>query len=92
MSVCRCGCGRPVTRYRRLRLANACYERWRCRGFPQDIPPAGHGGNDRRRAERIEDYRELRKWRETPEAAAARLGVSVRTVERYEAALRAGAA
>jgi hypothetical protein len=81
-----------VTRYRRLRLANACYERWRYRGFPQDIPRAQGAGNDGRRPGRLEDFRELRQLGETREMAATRLGVSVRTIERYEAALRAGAA
>jgi len=89
--LCRCGCGRPV-KYPRLRLADACYKRWSYRGFPQDVPPAEHGGNDGRRSERLEDYRELREWRQTPEAAAARLGVRPSTIRRYERALEAGAA
>jgi hypothetical protein len=89
---CRDGCGRAVTRYRALVLANACYERWRRAGFPQDIPRPEHAGNDRCRPDRLEDFRELRQLGETREMAATRLGVSVRTVERYEAALRAGAA
>ena len=40
------------------------------------------------RAARLEDYAELRSWGEPMENAAERLGVSFRTAQRYEAALR----
>src|SRR5260221_12238908 len=36
---CRCGCGRPVA-YKRLRLAESCYRRWRHRRYPPPGPPA----------------------------------------------------
>ena len=37
---------------------------------------------------RVEDYAELRGWRETREQAAARLGVTERAAQRYERRLR----
>lgn len=37
---------------------------------------------------RVEDYAELRAWRETREQAAARLGVCDETTRRYDRALR----
>jgi hypothetical protein len=40
------------------------------------------------RAGRIEDYAELRSWGLTRQEAAARLGVTLRTLDRYDADLR----
>lgn len=40
---------------------------------------------------RVEDYAELRSWGLTPAQAAERLGVSYRTVMRYQTALRSAA-
>ena len=40
------------------------------------------------RAGRIEDYLELRSWGLTRRQAAERLGVTIRTTQRYDAALR----
>ena len=75
---CRCGCGRPAV-YLRCRLALACYQRWRAHGYPEDIPaPFAF------RAARIESYLELRAWGLTRPQAAQRLGVTVRTIWRYE--------
>jgi hypothetical protein len=37
---------------------------------------------------RVEDYADLRSWGLTREQAAVRLGVTMRTVLRYDAALR----
>jgi hypothetical protein len=90
---CRCGCGRPVTRYARLALANACARRWWYHGRPAVVPPATRRGNDGQRDGRIEDYVWLtREQRLSRRAAAERLGVCLRTVERYEADPRAQAA
>lgn len=44
---------------------------------------AGHGGLSAREG-RLVDYAELRSWGLTREQAAARMGVSLRTIERYE--------
>jgi len=82
---CRCGCGRPVA-YKRLRLAESCYRRWRYRGYPPEIPPAQADTI----AGKVEDYAELRAAGFTQAQAAWRLGVSRRTIERYAQRLRAG--
>lgn len=37
---------------------------------------------------RLEDYSDLRSWGLTRRQAAARMGVTLRTADRYEAALR----
>jgi hypothetical protein len=87
MTRCRCGCGRPAAPHR-LGLAKACHERFRYHGRPETFGPPSGRGNDGRRAEREEDYAELRSWDIPLEVAAGRVGVSVRTAERYEARLR----
>lgn len=50
--------------------------------------PAANRAYSAIRAARLEDYAELRSWGLRREQAAARLGVSVRTAERYDAELR----
>ena len=75
---CRCGCGRPV-RLPRYGLALACYKRWVYHGRPDRIPPQRPS-----RAGRVEDYLELRGRGLTQARAAARLGVTLRTTQRYE--------
>ena len=75
---CRCGCGRPAA-CRRCKLTRACYQRWRRHGWPDDVPPPRAA-----RAGRIEDYLELRSQGLTRTQAAERLGVTRRTIERYE--------
>jgi hypothetical protein len=45
-------------------------------------------GRRAHRAARVEDYQELRSWGLTRAQAAWRLGVSYRTVMRYEVTLR----
>jgi hypothetical protein len=90
---CRCGCGRRA-RYRSSGLAHTCHTRWLRLGRPAVLPPprTRRGVPNRSRLARIEDYRDLLAWQETPQMAAARLDVSERTIRRYGAALRSGAA
>lgn len=87
---CRCGCDRTTLYCRGL--AKTCYERWREAGKP-DVPPPPpdrrSGWLSRARAGRLEDYAELRSWGESIAAAAARVGISAKTAERwYEPELR----
>jgi hypothetical protein len=82
-------------------LCTACYHRSRRAGFPAAVPPRRHApfsaafvaaavalAADRRsgRAGRLEDYADLRSWGATPERAAERVGITLRTAERYESA------
>jgi hypothetical protein len=61
----------------------ACYFRWDRAGRPDAGPPPRRNG-------RYEEYAELtRDQHYTLRNAAARMGVSTRTAERYEARLRA---
>jgi hypothetical protein len=73
-----------------------CYERWRYHGRPASGPPAPGKTSDRgnhaalEAAERREDYAWLRAEQGlTRRQAAERLGVTIRTAERYDAQLRA---
>jgi hypothetical protein len=72
-------CGRAASRPRGL--AEACYDRWR----QPELSPS-------RRSAHLEDYREMKAWKVSRADAAARLGVSAKTLERYEAALKASEA
>lgn len=73
-----------------------CYVRWLRAGQPEDGPPARHPdpveaaaeGRRRAAAGRREDYQDLRSWGTHREMAAQRLGVSLRTTQRYDRALR----
>jgi hypothetical protein len=49
---------------------------------------AGRRAYSAQRAARVEDYAELRSWGLTRREAAARLGVTLRTLDRYDADLR----
>lgn len=72
-----------------------CYTRWMEHGFPAGGPPAERVQMAGWRADgRVEDYAWLRECEGlTRQAAAARLGVTIRSALRYEARLRdAGAA
>ena len=71
-----------------------CYTRWMEHGFPASGPPVERVQVTGWRSDgRVEDYTELRSWGLTRQEAAARLGVTIRSVLRYEARLRdAGAA
>ncbi len=76
---CRCGCGRPALRGWQCGLARPCYQRWRYYGRPDVIPPPRPS-----RADHIEDYLELRSQGLTRAQARWRMGLSRRTIERYE--------
>ena len=88
-ALCRCGCGRPAARHR-LGLAKACHERFRYHGRPESFGPPSGRGNDGRRAEREEDYAELRSWGVPLEEAARRVGISERTAGNLERRYRHG--
>ena len=90
--LCACGCGHPAPRGR---FAGGCYKRWVKAGRPASGPPPPKTPEQRRppprsaeRAGRIEDYAELRSWGLSLQDAAARMGLTTRTVERYEAELK----
>jgi hypothetical protein len=89
--LCRCGCGRTITKYTTVQLANACYERWRTAGRPDEIPDARPTAPLIREAG-IENYLFIGGDRMSARQAAERLSVSMRTITRYRAVLRAGAA
>ena len=79
---CRCGCGKAA---HALGLSGGCYHRWANAGRPEDFFVPGLGAA---RLGRIEDYLELRERGLTRTEAARRVGVTKRTVQRYEAGLR----
>lgn len=73
----------------------ACYKRWADHGYPAGGPPLQRTGTGPKagRAGRIEDYAWLRLEQGYDAVSAAiRLGVTRRTAQRYEAALRSDAA
>jgi len=65
-------------------LCPNCWNRWKAADFPADGPPPPVRPWGRTLPARTEDYAWLRSWGATLEVAAARLGVSLRTAERYE--------
>lgn len=77
---------------------SACYQRWKRAGRPAEGPPPPMTREESRQlgiaacranaAAKREDYAELRSWGDSCEQAAARVGVSERTVWRYERILR----
>ena len=103
VKACQCGCGRAVEdaaeyrrkggRYRDAGYSAACSRRWRDAGYPASGPPRQRraGGGRGVRAGRVEDYAELLGQGETRQTAAWRMGRSLRTIERYEAALSGAA-
>jgi hypothetical protein len=79
-------------------LCFRCYRRWADHGYPESGVPApapqaggGEGGHEGYLA-RLEDYLFVRKQGLSMAAAAIRLGLTRRTLQRYEAAIRDGAA
>ena len=63
---------------------STCYQRWMRHGFPDTGPPPPARPWAFVHAARLEDYAELRAWRETPEQAAKRAGISAGSIWRYE--------
>lgn len=89
---CRARLGKGFRREGRIHgLCRNCWVRWRAAGFPEDGPSAPVRPWERVYAARFEDYQELRSWDVSVADAAVRVGVSVRTAERYETRLRQGA-
>jgi hypothetical protein len=92
--LCACGCGRERGSWRsgaRRGYRTCCYRRWADAGFPAGGPPAPRHapGGWGTRAGRLEDYVFLTREQRLPVAEAlARMGLSSRTVQRYENALR----
>lgn len=94
--VCR-HCG-ETRRHGSFEMCQTCYVRWDRAGRPDTGPPPPQGteaaraaareANTAARRGRIEDYQDLRSWGLTREAAAQRLGVTVRTAWDYEASLK----
>lgn len=95
--ICPC-CRKLKQRKGNYPWCTACYQRWIRAGRPPGGPArplTRETCAERARAAyqeqargRREDYQELRSWGETREVAAARVGVTERTVQRYERALR----
>jgi hypothetical protein len=79
-------CGRENRPHNGHGLCTTCYHRWRMAGKPRDEagrPIPGEPSHMLKQA-RMEDYLVLRDWRQmTRREAAAVLGVTVRTVDRY---------
>lgn len=92
--TCACGCGR-VDRHKGRGLVNACWSRERYHGRIDDWPPTKAPANYEMKLAassvrgRLEDYLELKSWGVPDDEAARRLGVTTRTLQRYEAHLRA---
>ena len=59
--------------------------------YPPGRTAPAHAAISANALARAEDYAELRQWGESREAAAMRLGVTLRSTYRYEARLRRGA-
>lgn len=60
---------------------NACYQRWRYAGQPEDGPPPRYSGTAARR----EDYFWLRDNGEDIDSAAERIGISPTTAQEWDA-------
>lgn len=85
--ICRCGrCG-EVWIYSKG-FGERCYRRWVYYKRPDILPPPGVAGRAGGREGRIEDYLELLSWGYTREHAAERMGLCLRTIDRYDALLK----
>lgn len=71
-----------------------CYRRWADHGYPPQGPPSPQrsGRKPGPVAGRVEDYAEFRALGLSRAEAALRLGITRRTIQRYETALRSGEA
>ena len=65
-----------------------CYRRWLDNGKPLSGPPPVRKGAGGRGSSQLDDYEFLRSWGSTRDECASRLGVTKRTIGRYEAQLR----
>ena len=86
-----CGAPRPADAWAkgwRGPYCNPCDHRWLYHGRPEGGPPPPRHASPGSRAGRLEDYAELRAQGKTLLEAAKRVGVSKRTAEKYQAALR----
>lgn len=87
----RCACCHRFGPHGAHGWCSPCYVRWLRAEQPEEGPPPRHpdpvaaAAEGRRRAAqgRREDYQDLRSWGIRREFAAERLGVSVRTTERF---------
>ncbi|MFY7069609.1 hypothetical protein ACOQFV_27440 [Nocardiopsis changdeensis] len=92
--TCICGCGRTGPHHGRG-LITACWHREKYHGRLNDWPLTQAPVNRPMRLisesvrGRLEDYLELRSWGVPVPEAARRLGVSERTITRYNSHLRA---
>jgi len=95
------GCGQEKQYYAR-ESCSTCYERWYHNGKPEGGPPQPKSNDECRamgrktivfdRDKRMEEYRKLTRDDGLPrEIAAQKMGISDRTVSRYEKALRESA-
>jgi hypothetical protein len=65
-----------------------CYRRWLDNGKPVSGPPPVRKGAGGRYSSQLDDYEFLRSWGCSRDECATRLGVTKRTIGRYEAQLR----
>jgi hypothetical protein len=82
-----CPCGGPIQKLGQW--CTNCYQRWLRAGRPEEGPQPPLRPWARTLAGRLEDYAEIRAQTRNTELAAQRLGIHMRTAERYEARLRA---
>ena len=80
--TCACGCGRPKGPAHRG-WSRACYFRWYRAGKPKDGPPAPRSGPEHSASLRAEVLWLVNRCGESVEHAAARVGITVETAERY---------
>lgn len=81
-NLCACGCGRPKGPAHRG-WSRACYFRWYRAGKPKDGPPAPRSGPEHSESLRDEVLWLVNRCGESVQQAAARVGVTVETAERY---------
>ncbi|MGC5012566.1 hypothetical protein ACLQ2R_17520 [Streptosporangium sp. DT93] len=85
--TCICGCGNTGENWRR-RLLKACYQRHLRAGTLHQFPRANRSRWYAPRAGRIEDYFDLLRFGVPRQHIPDRLGITNRTLHRYERDLR----